>query len=36
MDAQVKQFLNGEPDGPVPFHYPDESVSVLGFKGESA
>lgn len=36
MDPQVKQFLNGEPDGPVPFHYPDESVSVPGLKGESA
>lgn len=22
-DPQVKQFLNGEPDGPVPFHYPE-------------
>jgi phospholipid/cholesterol/gamma-HCH transport system ATP-binding protein len=26
-DAEVKQFLNGEPDGPVPFHYPEEDVS---------
>lgn len=25
-DPQVRQFLNGEPDGPVPFHYP-ETVS---------
>lgn len=23
QDAQVKQFLHGEPDGPVPFHYPE-------------
>ena len=21
-DPQVRQFLRGEPDGPVPFHYP--------------
>jgi phospholipid/cholesterol/gamma-HCH transport system ATP-binding protein len=27
-DPQVKQFLNGEPDGPVPFHYPEENDSV--------
>lgn len=26
-DPQVKQFLNGEPDGPVPFHYPEEKSS---------
>ncbi len=26
-DPEVKQFLNGEPDGPVPFHYPEEDVS---------
>lgn len=25
-NAQVKQFLNGEPDGPVPFHYPESGV----------
>jgi phospholipid/cholesterol/gamma-HCH transport system ATP-binding protein len=24
-DPEVKQFLNGEPDGPVPFHYPEEN-----------
>ncbi|WP_425453669.1 ABC transporter ATP-binding protein [Marinomonas pollencensis] len=23
-NAQVKQFLHGEPDGPVPFHYPED------------
>lgn len=22
QDARVKQFIHGEPDGPVPFHYP--------------
>ncbi len=26
-DPEVKQFLNGEPDGPVPFHYPEENIS---------
>lgn len=26
-DPEVKQFLNGEPDGPVPFHYPEDSIS---------
>lgn len=24
-NAEVQQFLNGEPDGPVPFHYPENS-----------
>ncbi|MGO3738830.1 MAG: ABC transporter ATP-binding protein [Marinomonas foliarum] len=24
-NAEVQQFLNGEPDGPVPFHYPESS-----------
>ncbi len=28
-DPQVKQFLNGEPDGPVPFHYPETSSSEV-------
>ena len=23
-NAEVRQFLNGDPDGPVPFHYPAE------------
>lgn len=27
-DPEVKQFLNGEPDGPVPFHYPEEDISA--------
>ena len=22
--ALVKQFLNGSPDGPIPYHYPSE------------
>jgi len=26
-NPQVKQFLNGEPDGPVPFHYPETESS---------
>ncbi|RBP80587.1 ATP-binding cassette domain-containing protein [Marinomonas rhizomae] len=26
-DPEVKQFLNGEPDGPVPFHYPEDDNS---------
>jgi phospholipid/cholesterol/gamma-HCH transport system ATP-binding protein len=26
--AQLQQFLNGLPDGPVPFHYPAASLSV--------
>ena len=30
-DPQVCQFLNGEPDGPVPFHYPeDNNVDDIG------
>jgi len=24
-DPEVRQFLNGEPDGPVPFHYPEST-----------
>lgn len=24
-NAEVKQFLNGDPDGPVPFHYPEDT-----------
>ncbi|HEY9240239.1 MAG TPA: ABC transporter ATP-binding protein [Burkholderiaceae bacterium] len=26
-DPQVRQFLRGEPDGPVPFHYPAPSLA---------
>ena len=30
----VKQFVNAEPDGPVPFHYPGKSLAEdLGLKG---
>ncbi len=33
-DPEVRQFLNGEPDGPVPFHYPesvdDSDVDLQG------
>jgi phospholipid/cholesterol/gamma-HCH transport system ATP-binding protein len=30
----VKQFVNAEPDGPVPFHYPGKSLAEdLGMKG---
>ncbi|WP_420890684.1 ABC transporter ATP-binding protein [Marinomonas primoryensis] len=32
-DPQVKQFLNGEPDGPVPFHYPEDADSMLNKDG---
>ncbi|SFH89684.1 phospholipid/cholesterol/gamma-HCH transport system ATP-binding protein [Collimonas sp. OK307] len=32
----VKQFVNAEPDGPVPFHYPGKSLSEdLGLKGRA-
>jgi phospholipid/cholesterol/gamma-HCH transport system ATP-binding protein len=33
-DAQVRQFLHGEADGPVPFHYPapDYAEQLLGAK----
>ena len=32
QDPQVRQFLDGEPDGPVPFHYPapDYRQQLLG------
>ncbi len=26
-DPYVKQFVNAEPDGPVPFHYPGTSLA---------
>ncbi|MCI0508553.1 MULTISPECIES: ATP-binding cassette domain-containing protein [Chromohalobacter] len=34
-DARVKQFVHGEPDGPVPFHYPapDFYRDILAVKG---
>ena len=32
----VKQFVNAEPDGPVPFHYPGKSLAEdLGMKGRA-
>lgn len=35
-DARVSQFVHGEPDGPVPFHYPavDFRRDMLGVGGE--
>ncbi|PYF82985.1 MULTISPECIES: ABC transporter ATP-binding protein [Marinomonas] len=27
-NAEVQQFLNGEPDGPVPFHYPENRADA--------
>ena len=32
QDARVSQFVHGEPDGPVPFHYPanDFHDDILG------
>jgi phospholipid/cholesterol/gamma-HCH transport system ATP-binding protein len=31
----VKQFVNAEPDGPVPFHYPGKSLADdLGLGGK--
>ena len=33
-DPQVRQFIRGEPDGPVPFHYPAPSLAQdLGVRG---
>jgi phospholipid/cholesterol/gamma-HCH transport system ATP-binding protein len=32
-DPYVKQFVNAEPDGPVPFHYPGKTIAEqLGMK----
>jgi phospholipid/cholesterol/gamma-HCH transport system ATP-binding protein len=34
-DPYVKQFVNAEPDGPVPFHYPGKSLAEdLGLEGK--
>jgi phospholipid/cholesterol/gamma-HCH transport system ATP-binding protein len=34
-DPYVKQFVNAEPDGPVPFHYPGKSLADdLGLGGK--
>ena len=36
-DPQVRQFLRGEPDGPVPFHYPAPPLAQdLGLRGTRA
>ena len=36
-DPQVRQFLRGEPDGPVPFHYPAPPLAQdLGLRGSRA
>ena len=36
-DPQVRQFLRGEPDGPVPFHYPAPPFAQdLGLRGPAA
>jgi phospholipid/cholesterol/gamma-HCH transport system ATP-binding protein len=35
-DPYVKQFVNAEPDGPVPFHYPGKSLADdLGLGGKA-
>jgi len=35
-DAFVRQFIDAQPDGPVPFHYPGKSVSEdFGLSGSS-
>lgn len=35
-DPYVRQFVNAEPDGPVPFHYPGSSLAQdLGLKGRA-
>ena len=34
-DPQVRQFIRGEPDGPVKFHYPAPPLAQdLGFGGD--
>ena len=34
VEPEVKQFINGEPDGPVKFHYPAEPIEEeLGVGG---
>ncbi len=37
QDARVRQFVHGEPDGPVPFHYPanDYFSDILDARGRS-
>jgi phospholipid/cholesterol/gamma-HCH transport system ATP-binding protein len=35
-DPYVKQFVNAQADGPVPFHYPGRPIDeLLGMRGES-
>ncbi|MEJ7807441.1 MAG: ABC transporter ATP-binding protein, partial [Telluria sp.] len=35
-DPYVKQFVNAQPDGPVPFHYPGKSLADdLGLGGQA-
>jgi phospholipid/cholesterol/gamma-HCH transport system ATP-binding protein len=35
-DPYVKQFVNAQADGPVPFHYPGRPIdALLGMAGES-
>ena len=34
-NAEVRQFLNGDPDGPVPFHYPADDYRADLFAGEA-
>jgi phospholipid/cholesterol/gamma-HCH transport system ATP-binding protein len=34
QDPEVRQFIRGEPDGPVPFHYPAQPIAQeLGISG---
>ncbi|MDP9043959.1 MAG: ABC transporter ATP-binding protein [Pseudomonadota bacterium] len=36
-DPRVRQFIRGEPDGPVPFHYPAPPLAQdLGLRGSAA
>ena len=34
-NAEVRQFLNGDPDGPVPFHYPANDYRADLFVGDA-
>ncbi|MEC8104780.1 MAG: phospholipid ABC transporter ATP-binding protein MlaF, partial [Pseudomonadota bacterium] len=34
-NAEVRQFLNGDPDGPVPFHYPANEYRADLFAGDA-
>jgi phospholipid/cholesterol/gamma-HCH transport system ATP-binding protein len=36
-DPEVRQFVRGEPDGPVKFHYPARTMAEdFGLKAETA